>query len=513
MGRGEEPFAEHMQGKAKTGISPTRAEDFPQWFQSVVRDAEVAELDHVRGAMVIRPWGYGLWELMQRALDDAIKATGAVNAYFPLFIPLSYFEEEAKHVEGFAKEMAVVTHHRLEQGDDGSLRPAAELPEPLVVRPTSETIIGRSFAKWINSYRDLPLMINQWANIVRWELRPRVLLRTTEFLWQEGHTAHASEEEAREEMRRMLAVYREFAQSVLAIPVIAGEKPESERFPGAETSLTIEAMMQDGKALQSGTSHFLGQNFSRAMEMEFTDEDGDRKLAYTTSWGLSTRMMGAVVMTHADDNGLRLPPRVAPEQVRIVPITRDNPEPVMEAAAKLQADLASASFAEAPVRAKVDDRDRKPAEKRWEWIRKGVPVVIELGERDLDQGVVTVTRRDDPELARNQIPSDGAADASAGVLGEMQAGYLEEARERLRARTTDRVTTVEKFREWFSGEGTEDGGFVKAPWSEDPGTEKLMGELGVTVRCIPFDEELPSDARCVITGGAAKVMAIFAKAY
>ena len=302
-----------MEGKAKTGISPTRAEDFPQWFQSVVRDAEVAELDHVRGAMVIRPWGYGIWELMQRALDDAIKETGAVNAYFPLFIPLSYFEEEAKHVEGFAKEMAVVTHHRLEQGPDGALHPAAELPEPLIVRPTSETIIGRSFAKWINSYRDLPLMINQWANIVRWELRPRVLLRTTEFLWQEGHTAHATEEEAREETRRMLEVYREFAEQVLAIPVIPGEKPESERFPGAESRLSIEAMMQDGKALQSGTSHYLGQNFSAAMEMEFTDEDGERKLCYTTSWGLSTRMMGAVVMTHADDNGLRVPPRVAPQ--------------------------------------------------------------------------------------------------------------------------------------------------------------------------------------------------------
>ena len=252
-----------MEGKAKTGISPTRSEDFPQWFQSVVRDAEVAELDHVRGAMVIRPWGYGTWELMQRALDDGIKETGAENAYFPLFIPLSYFEEEAKHVEGFAKEMAVVTHHRLEQGPDGKLHPAAELPEPLIVRPTSETVIGRSFAKWINSYRDLPLLINQWANIVRWELRPRVLLRTTEFLWQEGHTAHASEEEALEETRRMLGVYREFAESVLAIPVVPGEKPESERFPGAEITLSIEAMMQDGKALQSGTSHYLGPELLR----------------------------------------------------------------------------------------------------------------------------------------------------------------------------------------------------------------------------------------------------------
>ena len=502
-----------MEGKAKTGISPTRAEDFPQWFQSVVRDAEVAELDHVRGAMVIRPWGYGIWELMQRALDEAIKETGAVNAYFPLFIPLSYFEEEAKHVEGFAKEMAVVTHHRLEQSEDGSLHPAAELPEPLIVRPTSETIIGRSFAKWINSYRDLPLMINQWANIVRWELRPRVLLRTTEFLWQEGHTAHATEEEAVEETRRMLGVYREFAESVLAIPVIPGEKPESERFPGAERSLTIEAMMQDGKALQSGTSHYLGQNFSRAMDMEFTDEDGERKLAYTTSWGLSTRMMGAVVMTHADDNGLRVPPRVAPRQVQIVPITRDDPAPVLEAAGRLQAELAERSWEGAPIRAQVDSRDRKPAEKRWEWIRKGVPVVIELGERDIERGVMTMTRRDDPDLARDAVPREGAAEAVAGVLGEIQTGYFQEARERLRERTRDDIATLDQFREFFSGEETDAGGFVRAPWSEDPATEETMGELGVSVRCIPFDAELPSDARCVITGAAAKVMAVFAKAY
>jgi prolyl-tRNA synthetase len=502
-----------MEGKAKTGISPTRAEDFPQWFQSVVRDAEVAELDHVRGSMVIRPWGYGMWELMQRALDDGIKETGAANAYFPLFIPLSYFEEEAKHVEGFAKEMAVVTHHRLEQGDDGSLHPAAELPEPLIVRPTSETIIGRSFTKWINSYRDLPLMVNQWCNIVRWELRPRVLLRTTEFLWQEGHTAHATEEEALEETRRMLAVYREFAESVLAIPVIPGEKPESERFPGAEITLSIEAMMQDGKALQSGTSHYLGQNFSGAMGMEFTDENGERKLCYTTSWGLSTRMMGAVVMTHADDNGLRVPPRVAPQQVQIVPITRDDPAAVIEAADRLRAELTEQSWMDSPVRAEVDTRERKPAEKRWEWIRKGVPLVIELGERDIEQGVVTMTRRDDPGLSRDAVPRDGAAEAAAGVLGDIQLGYFEEASKRLRERTRDDITTLEEFRTFFEREETEAGGFVKAPWSEDPDTEKTMAELGVTVRCIPFGEELSADARCVITGGPAKVVAIFAKAY
>jgi prolyl-tRNA synthetase len=504
--------AEDMERKGKPGISPTRAEDFPQWFQSVVRDAEVAELDHVRGCMVIRPWGYGIWELMQRALDDAIKATGVSNAYFPLFIPLSYFEEEARHVEGFAKEMAVVTHHRLEQGPDG-LEPAGELSEPLVVRPTSETIIGRSFAKWINSYRDLPLLINQWANVVRWELRPRVLLRTTEFLWQEGHTAHVSEEEARVRTREMLDVYRSFAETVLAMPVIEGEKPKSERFPGAESSLTIEAMMQDGKALQSGTSHFLGQNFSQAMGIEYTSEDDEKRHAFTTSWGVSTRMMGALVMTHADDNGLRLPPAAAPRQVVIVPITRDDPEPVLEAAREVARELGETTWRDAPVRADVDERDRKPADKRWEWIRKGVPIVIELGERDIDQGVLTVTRRDDAGLGREPLQREGAAEAVGAALAEIQEHYLAEAAERLRDRTTTEVSTVEEFREWFSAEGSEDGGFVRAPWSEDPETETLMAELGVSVRCIPFDGKVEAGAKCVISGKPATVEAIFAKAY
>jgi prolyl-tRNA synthetase len=497
----------------KAGISPTREEDFPQWFQSVVRDAEVAELDHVRGCMVIRPWGYGIWELMRDALDGGIKSSGCVNAYFPLFIPLSYFEDEAKHVEGFAKEMAVVTHHRLEQDADGGLHPAAELPEPLIVRPTSETIIGRSFAKWIKSYRDLPLLINQWANVVRWELRPRVLLRTTEFLWQEGHTAHADETEARERMDQMLEVYRELAEDVLAVPVIPGEKPESERFPGAVSSLTIEAMMQDGKALQSGTSHYLGTNFSRATGIEFTDESGERRHAHTTSWGLSTRMMGAVVMTHADDQGLRLPPAVAPQQIVIVPIVRDEAAPVLEAAEELASELGKAKALKAPVRVSVDDRDRKPADKRWEWIRKGVPIVIELGQRDIDQGVITVTRRDDPELSRDALPRAEARKALPKLMGEIQRSYFKQAKERLKARTTRKIKDVDGFRAWFSGEQTGEGGFVRAPWSEDPETEKLMGELGVTVRCIPFDQKLAANAKCVITGGPAKVEAIFAKAY
>ena len=501
------------QGK-KAGISPTRAEDFPQWFQSVVRDAEVAELDHVRGCMVIRPWGYGIWELMQRAMDDAIKASGAENAYFPVFIPLSYFEDEAKHVEGFAKEMAVVTHHRLEKDpSSGALRPAAELPEPLVVRPTSETIIGRSFAKWINSYRDLPLLINQWANVVRWELRPRVLLRTTEFLWQEGHTAHATEEEAREETAQMLEVYREFAESVIAVPVITGEKPESERFPGAVSSLSIEAMMQDGKALQAGTSHYLGTNFSEAMGIEFTDESGESRFAHTTSWGSTTRLVGALVMTHGDDNGLRVPPRVAGHQVVIVPITRDDPEQVLEEARSLAEELGGQQAFGMPIRALVDEHDRKPADKRWEYIRKGAPIVVELGGRDIEGGVVTLTMRNDPELEREQVPRDRFVSELAETLEQMQRQYLADARKFLEERTTTEVTDVEGFREFFSGDDLDSGGFVRAPWSEDPETEKVMSELGVSVRCIPFDQNLPDGAKCVISGAPAKVEAIFAKAY
>jgi prolyl-tRNA synthetase len=374
-------------------------------------------------------------------------------------------------------------------------------------------VIGHSFAKWINSYRDLPLLINQWCNIVRWELRPRVLLRTTEFLWQEGHTAHASEEEALEETRQMLHVYRDFVEGQLAIPVVAGEKPEYERFPGAEITLSIEAMMQDGKALQCGTSHYLGQNFARAMEMDFTDEDGERKLCHTTSWGMTTRMIGAVVMSHGDDNGLRVPPRIAPRQVRIIPITRDDPTAVLQAADELQAEIAGQSWDGESVRVEVDTRERKPADKRWEWIRKGVPIVIELGERDLEGGVVTMTRRDDPQLSRDAIPREGADEAVVGVLGDMQTGYYQEASERLRERTRDDITTLDEFREFFSGDDAESGGFVKAPWSEDTGTIETMGDLGVSVRVIPFDEELPGEARCVITGGPARVMAIFAKAY
>jgi len=505
-------------GKNKNAISPARAEDFPAWFQAVVKEAEVAELAHVRGCMVIRPWGYATWELMQRELDRQIKRTGAQNAYFPLFIPLSYFEEEAEHVEGFAKEMAVVTHHRLEADPDapGKLRPRGRLAEPLVVRPTSETVIGKSFAKWIDSYRDLPLMINQWANVVRWELRPRVLLRTTEFLWQEGHTAHATEAEAREETARMLEVYRDFAESFLAIPVLTGEKPAEERFPGAVSSLSIEAMMQDGKALQAGTSHYLGQGFAEAAEIRFLDRDGNRELVHTSSWGVSTRLLGALVMSHSDDDGLRLPPRVAPQQVVVVPILRgDSADAVRAYAEELAAEIGAQRYDGQEVRVSADLRDRESPAKRWEWVRKGVPLILEVGPRDIEQDAVMVRRRDAEEPKGESVPRGEIAARVPALLEEIQANYLRIARERLEARTAREIDNLDDFRRWFEGDDgdPDSGGFVRAPWSEAPESAAVFEELKVSVRCIPFDQQLPSGATCVLTGKPATVEAVFAKAY
>jgi prolyl-tRNA synthetase len=500
------------------GISPSRQEDFPAWFQSVVREGEVAELAHVRGCMVIRPWGYAIWELMQGELDRQIKRSGASNAYFPLFIPLSYFEEEAEHVEGFAKEMAVVTHHRLE-GDPaapGKLKPGGELTEPLIVRPTSETIIGKSFAKWINSYRDLPLMVNQWANVVRWELRPRVLLRTTEFLWQEGHTAFATEEEARRNAQEMLEVYRRFADEFLAMPVLTGEKSEDERFPGAVATLSIEAMMQDGKALQAGTSHYLGQSFAEAAEIDFLNQEGERELVHTASWGVSTRLLGALIMSHSDDVGLRLPPTVAPQQVVIVPIPRsDEGAAVLDEAQVLAREIGDLSFDGVPVRVSADLRDREPPDKRWEWTRKGVPLVLELGPRDMKEGVVALRRRDAGDAKPESLERSRVAEAIPALLAEIQSSYHRASAERLESRTRSDIADLDGFREWFDTDPADAsaGGFVRAPWSEAPESAGLLEELKVTIRCLPFDQNLPSGSRCVLTGKPAVVEAVFAKAY
>ena len=379
-------------------LTTRRADDFAAWYQEVITAADMAEESGVRGCMVIKPWGYGIWERMQRLLDDRIKATGHDNAYFPIFIPLSNFEREAEHVEGFAKEMAVVTHHRLIAGKDGGLvpDPEAKLEEPLVVRPTSETIIGDAMARWVQSWRDLPLKLNQWANVVRWEMRTRMFLRTSEFLWQEGHTAHADEAEAKEHTLRMLEVYRAFAEDDLALPVIAGEKPENERFPGAVETWSIEAMMQDGKALQAGTSHYLGENFSRASGIQYQTREGTQAYCHTTSWGVSTRMVGGVIMTHGDDDGLRVPPAIAPHQVVILPMLRDKPEDqaLIDYCEVLRASLASKVVLDEKCRVLLDTRPGKAAAKRWDWVRKGAPIVIEVGGRDMEGGVVSMLRRD-----------------------------------------------------------------------------------------------------------------------
>ncbi|WP_066797469.1 aminoacyl--tRNA ligase-related protein [Sphingomonas soli] len=508
----------------KHALPVTREADFAAWYQSVISEADLAEESGVRGCMVIRPWGYGIWERVQRLLDDRIKATGHENCYFPLFIPLSYFEKEAEHVDGFAKEMAVVTHHRLVQ-KDGKLvpDPAARLEEPLVVRPTSETVIGAAFSRWVQSWRDLPVLINQWANVVRWEMRTRMFLRTTEFLWQEGHTAHATESEAREETLKMLEVYRDFAETCLAMPVVAGEKPENERFPGAVATYSIEAMMQDGKALQAGTSHFLGTTFSSAQDIRFQNSEGEHELAQTTSWGVSTRMIGGVIMVHGDDDGLRVPPRIAPWQIVIVPMLRDNDEDaaLIDYCKGLQADLAKLSALGEPVRALLDLKFGKAATKRWGWVKKGAPVIIEVGGRDMAGGNVSAIRRDRLYREDGKIDSaviarsDFAAQASA-LLEEIQAGLHADARARMHANIRRDVTDFVDLAAHFA-EGTKYPGWLEVNWSKPTGAaldgvvEKLKA-LKLTLRNVPGDAA-PANGACIFTGDPAVERIIVGRAY
>ena len=508
----------------KHALNVTREANFAEWYQAVISEADLAEESGVRGCMVIRPWGYGIWERIQRLLDDRIKATGHENCYFPLFIPLSYFEKEAEHVEGFAKEMAVVTHHRLIGDGKGGLMPdpSAKLEEPLVVRPTSETVIGMAFARWVQSWRDLPVLINQWANVVRWEMRTRMFLRTSEFLWQEGHTAHASAEEAREETLRMLEVYRSFAEECLALPVVAGEKPENERFPGAVATYSIEAMMQDGKALQAGTSHFLGTNFASAQNIKFQNAAGELELANTTSWGVSTRMIGGVIMVHGDDDGLRVPPRIAPWQIVIVPMLRDQPEDaaIVDYCKALQVELAALSALGEPVRALLDLKPAKAAIKRWGWVKKGAPIIVEVGGRDVAGGNVSVVRRD--RLYREDGKLDGAIVArgdfvagAAALLGEIQAALHAEAGDRLRAniaRASDFAAVEKHF-----AEGVKNPGWLEVQWSKPSGVtldavvERLKA-LKLTLRNVPIDAA-PVDGPCVFTGAPAVERVLVARAY
>src|SRR5881398_2966656 len=414
---------------SKTAITPRRDQDFPEWYQQAIRAAELAEPSDVRGCMVIRPWGFGIWENMQRQLDAMFRATGHRNAYFPLFIPLSYFAKEAEHVEGFAKECAIVTHSRLEVDAEGKMKPSSPLTEPLVVRPTSETIIGASYAKWVQSYRDLPILLNQWCNVVRWEMRPRLFLRTTEFLWQEGHTVHETEAEAREETQRMLGVYETFARDHCAIPAFAGEKSESEKFPGAVQTMTIEAMVQDRKAIQAGTSHFLGQNFAKASGIQFQNREGKEEFGWTTSWGMTTRMVGTVVMMHGDDDGLVLPPRIAPTQIVILPITpkEDTRAKVLEACDALALQLRGKNFAGSPIEVEVDRRDLGGGVKNWEWIKKGVPIRVEIGPSDLEKSSLEVARRDQPIKAKESMSIQEFAAQAPEMLMSIQKNLYERA--------------------------------------------------------------------------------------
>jgi prolyl-tRNA synthetase len=501
----------------KTAIMPRRDEDFPEWYQQVIRAAELAEPSDVRGCMVIRPWGYGVWENIQRQLDAMFRATGHRNAYFPLFIPLSYFAKEAAHVEGFAKECAVVTHSRLEADADGKLKPASALTEPLVVRPTSETIIGASYAKWVQSYRDLPILINQWANVVRWEMRPRLFLRTTEFLWQEGHTVHETEAEARAETKQMLDVYERFVRDHLAIPVFSGEKSESERFPGAVNTLSIEAMVQDRKAIQAGTSHFLGQNFARASGIQFQNREGKQEFGWTTSWGASARLVGTVVMMHGDDDGIVLPPRIAPTQIVILPITpkEDSRATVLEACDKLAKELRKARYVDLPIEVEVDRREIGGGVKNWEWIKKGVPLRVEIGTRDLEKNSVEVSRRDQAVKAKESVRMEEFVARSPEILMSIQNTLYERAK-KFRDEHTRVIASRDEFYDFFTPKNTAKpeihGGFALAPWNGSREVEEqIKNDLKVTVRVIPFGDFEPG--RCIFSGEPRAHPVVWAKSY
>lgn len=501
----------------KTAISPTRAENYAQWYQQIVRAADMAEMSGVRGCMIIKPWGYGAWELMQRDLDRRFKETGHQNCYFPLFIPLSYFQKEADHVEGFAKEMAIVTHHRLTK-KDGVLVPDGELEEPLVVRPTSETVIGEAMAKWIKSYRDLPLLTNQWANVVRWEMRPRILLRTAEFLWQEGHTAHDGFDDAMRETKLMLETYRAFVEDVLAIPVICGEKTANERFPGAVNTYCIEAMMQDGRALQAGTSHYLGQNFAKSIGIQFQNREGALEYAHTTSWGVSTRLLGGLIMTHGDDDGMKMPPRVAPWQIVIAPILRDESERarILDYCVTLKSELQAQLYRDEPLRVLLDTRDIVGTDKKWEWVRKGAPLLLEIGPRDVDGAKVCVMRRDRMKDGKRFIERAAFVASVSEDLTTIQKTMFEDALAFQKARTVTNIKTRADFEAYFGKDGEEsfsgNKGFVRAKWSGDLASLALLDPLGVTIRCIPLDQS-GTPGTCILTGAPATQDVIFARAY
>jgi prolyl-tRNA synthetase len=484
----------------------TREEDYSKWYNELVVKADMAENSGVRGCMVIKPYGFAIWEKMQGELDRMFKETGHQNAYFPLFIPKSYFSKEASHVDGFAKECAVVTHYRLKNDENGDIivDPDAKLEEELIVRPTSETIIWDTYRKWIQSYRDLPLLINQWANVVRWEMRTRLFLRTTEFLWQEGHTAHATETEAIAEAEQMMHVYADFSENYMAMPVIKGLKTESERFAGALETYCIEALMQDGKALQAGTSHFLGQNFAKAFDVKYATKEGKQEYVWATSWGVSTRLMGALIMTHSDDNGLVLPPKLAPDQVVIIPIYRNDEQ--LEAISEVAKDMQQKLRAKG-IRVKYDDRDtQKPGWKFNQYELQGVPVRIAIGPKDLEKGTVELARRD--TLQKQFVNQEDVVSVVEGLMIEIQENLYTKALN-YRAEHTTKVETYVAFKKVLE----EKGGFISAHWDGTSETEEqVKNETKATIRCIPIDSDDEAGA-CMITGKPSKRRVLFAKAY
>ena len=503
-------------------LKTTRKENYPQWYQCVVSSADMAENSVSPGCMVMKAWGYGLWERLQRVLDEKIKETGHENYYFPMFIPLSFFQKEADHVEGFAKEMAVVTHSRL-VNEDGKLKPSSPLEEPLIVRPTSETIIADSFAKWVKSYRDLPILLNQWANVVRWEMRPRLFLRTREFLWQEGHTVHATLKEAEDETITMLNVYKEFAENTLAMPVLTGRKPEHEKFPGAIDTYCIEAMMQDGKALQAGTSHFLGQNFAKSADIKFVNANNELEYAYTTSWGVSTRFIGGVIMSHADDEGMVVPPRLAPYQIIFVPLIKkeEDRQKIMDYITNLQNEIKNKTAFGEKIRIKVDTRDKSNVDKVWEWIRKGAPMVCEIGARDVDSDGLMVKERifiGKPE-GKKIMKKDEFISQIGERLEALQQEMFQRAKKRLEDNIRTDITTPEEFAAYFanSNEWIEDGkqgkvAFVRGKWCGDPATEEILKSMKITIRCLPFDQS-GTTGKCLLTGRDATTDVIYARSY
>ena len=487
---------------------PKRSEDYSLWYNELVKRADLAENSPVRGCMVIKPYGYAIWEKMQQQLDKMFKDTGHTNAYFPLFIPKSFLSREADHVEGFAKECAVVTHYRLKNAEDGSgvvVDPDAKLEEELIVRPTSETVIWSTYKNWIQSYRDLPLLVNQWANVVRWEMRTRLFLRTTEFLWQEGHTAHATRQEAIEETVKMMHVYADFAENWMGVPVLKGVKSESERFAGALDTYCIEALMQDGKALQAGTSHFLGQNFAKAFDVKFATKEGGLEYVWGTSWGVSTRLMGALIMAHSDDQGLVLPPKLAPIQVVVVPIYRadDQLAQIAEKVAEIKKALEAKGIS-----VKFDDRDtHKPGFKFAEWEQKGVPLRIAMGPKDLENGTVELARRD--FSTKETVPADDSlADRIENLLAEIQDGIYQKAL-KFRNESTHKADDYETFKQLLDDKG----GFIMAHWDGTPETEeRIKDETKATIRCIPLDAP-EEEGKCILTGKQSNRRVVFARAY